>query len=72
MRMIKTSKPIFTDYYLNQFKWYRKFRKCNWYQHEFTPDALDLSVTFVGTFWALYDEVNRYSKVIEKEIYVSK
>jgi len=60
-------KPIWTDYYLNDFKWYRKYRKLTWYQHEFTPDALELSATFVGTFWALYGEINRYSKVIETE-----
>ena len=62
-------KPIWSDYYLNSFKWYRKLRKCTWYQHEFTPDALELSATFIGTFWTLYGEINRYSKVIETESY---
>lgn len=57
------------DVYLGRFKWYRKYTKLNWYQHEFTPDALELSLNFVGTFWALYGEINRYSKVIEIEIY---
>jgi hypothetical protein len=36
---IKT-KPIWTDYHLNGFKWYRKWRKCKWYKHQFTNDAL--------------------------------
>ena len=27
------------DYYLSNFKWYRKYRKCTWYKHEFTQDA---------------------------------
>jgi len=62
-------KPIFTDYYLNEFKWYRKLRKCTWYKHQFTNDAQDLSVTFQGTFWALYGNINRYSKVIKTEKY---
>ena len=66
---MEKTKPIWLDYKLNSFKLYRKLRKCNWYQHEFTPDALELSVTFVGTFWALYGEINRYSKVIETEMY---
>lgn len=52
------------DYYLSNFKWYRKYRKCTWYKHEFTRDALELSVTFTGTFWALYGDINRYSKVV--------
>jgi hypothetical protein len=26
-----------------------------------------LSITFVGTFWALYGNINRYSKVIKTE-----
>jgi len=54
---------------LSSFKWYRKYKKGIWHQHEFTPDALDLSVSLVGTFWARYGEINRYSKVIETETY---
>ena len=61
----KNQKPIWSDYYLNRFKWYRKRRNCTWYKHEFTNDALELSYTFVGTFWALYGEINRYSRVIK-------
>ena len=60
-------KPIWTDYYLNKYKWYRKWRKCTWYKHEFTTDALELSIAFVGTWWALYGNINRYSKVVDKE-----
>ena len=60
-------KPIWTDYYLNKYKWYRKWRKCTWYKHEFTKDALEISMTFVGTWWALYGNINRYSKVVDKE-----
>lgn len=57
---MKQRKTKWLDVYLDRFKWN---------QHEFTPDALELSVTFVGTFWALYGEINRYSKVIETEYY---
>jgi hypothetical protein len=60
-------KPIWTDYYLNKYKWYRKRRKCTWYKHEFTTEALQLSITFAGTWWALYGDINRYSKVVYKE-----
>ncbi len=62
-----TKNTYITDYYLNNFKWYRKLRNVNWYKHQFTNDALQLSVTFTGTFWALYETINRYSTVIETE-----
>lgn len=42
------NKLIWTDYYLNNFKWYRKWRKTTWYKHQFTNDALEISVTFTG------------------------
>lgn len=58
---------IFTDYYLSNFKWYRKFRKGKWHQHQFTKDALQLSLSFTGTFWALNGEINRYSIVIKED-----
>jgi len=67
--MKRKNERIFTDQYFGIFKWYRKLRKRTWYKHEFTPDASELSVTFVGPFWALYGEINRYSKVIEVEKY---
>jgi|GEM_PF-5783904 len=52
-----------------KFKWYRKYKGGTWYKHEFTRDALDLSVSFTGTFWARYGDINRYSKVIKIEKY---
>lgn len=61
--------PVWTDYYLNSYKWYRKYRKCDWYKHQFTRDALELSITFVGTWWALYGKINRYSDVVCVENY---
>ena len=64
-----SQKPIWLDYYLNRFKWYRKWRKQTWYKHQFTIDALELSITFTGTWWALYGKINRYSDVINKEVW---
>ena len=52
---------------LSNYKWYRKFKGGKWYLHEFTNDALQLSFTFVGTWWARYGNLNRYSKVIDEE-----
>ena len=49
------------------FKWYRKLKGGIWYKHEFTNDALDLCCTFIGSFWSRYDELNRYSTVIDIE-----
>jgi hypothetical protein len=57
------------DCLIVNFKWYRKLRKKKWYKHEFTNDALELSINFVGTFWALYGNINRYSIVINFEDY---
>jgi len=54
---------------MRNFKWFRKLRKGTWYQHEFTNDALQLSYNFIGTFWARYGEINRYSRVIKTEKY---
>ncbi|MDQ5929716.1 MAG: hypothetical protein QG594_1497 [Bacteroidota bacterium] len=62
-------KSIELDYYLNNYKWYRKLRKGIWHKHQFTSDALDLSISFTGTFWARYGKVNRYTEVIAFEIY---
>jgi len=62
-------KPIFTDYFFNNFKWYRKCRKLTWYQHKFTHNAYSLSSTFVGTFWALYGKINSYSDVVDTEVW---
>lgn len=57
------------DYYFQNYKLYRKWRKGTWHKHQFTNDALELSITFQGTFWALYGNINRYSRVIETETY---
>lgn len=43
-------KPEYLDSYFNNFKLYRKYRGGTWYKHKFTTDALELSVTFTGTF----------------------
>lgn len=64
--------PIYIDYYLSNYKWYRKLRKKTWYKHEFTVDALELSLTFTGTFWGLYGKINRYSEVIDVENYYNE
>ena len=54
---------------LDNFKWYRKWRGGIWYKHQFTSDALELSVTFIGEWWARYGEINRYSRVMKTENY---
>jgi len=60
-------KQTWLDVYLAKYKWYRKMKKGNWFKHQFTKDALELSLTFQGTWWARYGEINRYSIVIEQE-----
>ena len=62
-------KPIWSDYYLNKYRWYRKCRKQTWYKHQFTNDALELSITFTGNWWALYGKINRYSDVVDTEVW---
>ena len=62
-------KPIWSDYYLKKYRWYRKCRKQTWYKHQFTNDALELSITFTGTWWALYGKINRYSDVVDTEVW---
>ena len=58
------------DYlWLNRFQWYRKWRKGTWYKHQFTVDAQQISLTFIGTWWARYGYLNRYSIVIDNETY---
>lgn len=57
------------DVYLGKYKWYRKLIGGNWYKHQFTEDALQISLTWKGTWWARYWVMNRYSIVIEQEIY---
>jgi hypothetical protein len=63
------SKQRWIDTYLGKYKWYRKLVGGVWYKHQFTRDALQLSVTFSGSWWARYGELNRYSKVVELETY---
>lgn len=43
-------KPIWTDYLLNGFKWYRKWRKGTWYKHQFTnvPFSYQLHLQELG------------------------
>jgi hypothetical protein len=64
-----TTKPTWLDFYLSKYKWYRKMKKGNWFKHQFTKDALELSYTFQGTWWARYPEINRYSEVVDMESY---
>lgn len=57
------------DVYLGRYRWYRKIVGGYWYKHQFTQDALEICVTFVGTWWARYGVINRYSVVIKEEEY---
>jgi hypothetical protein len=55
---------------MKNFKWYRRWKGGTWYKHQFTEDAAGICSTWVGkTFWARYDAINRYSKVIKVEVY---
>jgi hypothetical protein len=65
--MKKQLKTTWFDVYLGKYKWYRKLIGGTWYKHQFTNDALQLDITFTGTWWALYGNINRYSNVIEQE-----
>jgi hypothetical protein len=62
-------KQNWIDNYLGIFSWYRKLRKGYWYKHQFTKDAQELTFPQGKTWWARYGEINRYSIVIEQEIY---
>jgi hypothetical protein len=62
-------KQNWIDNYLGIFSWYRKLRKGYWYKHQFTKDAQELTFQQGKTWWARYGEINRYSIVIEQEIY---
>lgn len=57
------------DVLCGKYKWYRKLRGGKWYQHEFTADAEELTFSKGVTWWARYNELNRYSKVVKTEIY---
>lgn len=69
---MNTQKPVYLDYYLNGFRIYRKLRKGIWYKHQFTQDALELSFSFTGSWWARYGKINRYSDVVKTETYPPK
>jgi hypothetical protein len=62
-------KQTWIDTYLGGYKWYRKLRKGYWYKHQFTKDAEELTFPQGEMWWARYGELNRYSVVIEQEIY---
>ena len=62
-------KPIWSDYYLNKYRWYRKCRKQTWYKHQFTKDARELTFLPGDTWWARYGKLNRYSDVVCVEYY---
>ena len=57
------------DVYFGKFKLYRKMRKGTWYKHQFTKDAEELTFPQGDTWWARYGKINRYSDVIETEVY---
>ena len=65
----RTTRTTFWDFYFAKYKWYRKIKKGNWFKHQYTKDALELSSTFQGTWWARYSEINRYSEVVDVESY---
>jgi hypothetical protein len=56
---------------MKRFKWYRKLLGGIWYKHELTIDSAQIFLTPGEKFWARYDEINRYSKIIETENYES-
>ena len=62
-------KQTWLDCYLAKFKWYRRLKGGVWYLHEFTIDAEQLTFPRGNKFWARYGTINRYSIVIEQEIY---
>jgi hypothetical protein len=66
---VKMSKQTAVDTYFGRYKWYRKSVGSFWYKHQFTKDANELTFTAVGTWWARYNQCNRYSEVIEIETY---
>ena len=57
------------DVYFGKFKFYRKMRKGTWHKHQFTKDAEELTFPQGDTWWARYCKINRYSDVIDTEVY---
>ena len=66
---MSNNKQSSIDTHLGKYKWYRRLIGGYWYKHQFTRDVQDICVTFVGVWWARYGEINRYSMVVEQEIY---
>ena len=62
-------KQTWLDTYFGKYKFYRKLRGGYWYKHQFTKYAIELTFDEGDTWWARYGELNRYSIVIEQEIY---
>ena len=54
---------------MKRYRWYRKWKGGTWYKQQFTKDAEELTFPQGKTFWATYGNLNRYSKVIETEVY---
>lgn len=54
---------------LAKYKWYRKLTCGIWYKHRFTFDAYALHLNCYSDWWCRYNEINRYSKVIDIEYY---
>ena len=54
---------------VTNFKWWRKWQGGVWYKHEFTHDAMQISLPPCSSFWARYGKINRYTDVIETEDY---
>jgi hypothetical protein len=66
---MSNKKQTAVDTYFGRYKWYRKLVGSFWYKHQFTKDANELTFTAGGTWWARYNQCNRYSEVIEIETY---
>ena len=62
-------KQTWLDDYFGKFKWYRKVRKGTWYKHQFTINAEELTFPQGNTWRARYGKINRYSNVIETEVF---
>lgn len=62
-------KQTWLDCYLAKFKFYRMAKGCIWYLHEFTIHAEQLTFSKGNKFWARYETINKYSEVIEQEIW---
>lgn len=66
---MRNNKQRWIDGYLGKYKWYRRLVGGYWYKHQFTRDAQEICATWIGSWWARYGELNRYSIVIEQETY---